>query len=116
MSGAQSSEQARREQAYANRGKVVETSAREIQPRRLDQVVSLRLDPEVIVALRGIAERRGSTVSDVLREGAARVIEAEEKQRFPQITHLVVKTVSPMRIYQLGQFATEGSTQSPIRQ
>jgi len=75
------SEQERRELANDHRGEVVTESGRPVQPRQLDQVVSLRLDPNTISALRDIATRRGMTVSDVLREGASMVIVAAGEVR-----------------------------------
>jgi len=38
-------------------------------------MLSLRMDPQVIRQLRRIAERRGKSVSDLLREAAIRIIE-----------------------------------------
>lgn len=44
-----------------------------VEPRRLDQVLSLRLAPETAAALRDIANQRGVAVSDLLREQAERI-------------------------------------------
>jgi uncharacterized protein (DUF4415 family) len=68
------SEQERREIAFEHRGEVVEDSAEDVHPRRMPQVVSLRLDPDVISQLRDVANQRGTTVSDLLREGADCII------------------------------------------
>lgn len=67
-------EMRRRELAHRHRGEVVEGSGVPIEPRRLDQMVSLRLDPEVLRDLREIAEARNATVSAVLREAAAHYV------------------------------------------
>lgn len=71
---ARTSERARREEALEHKGEVVPESGRPIEPKRVPQVVSLRLDPELISALRNLAEVRESTVSKLLREGAECVL------------------------------------------
>lgn len=86
MAGRDMNEHERRELANAHRGDMLVGPATPIEPRRLDQVVSLRLEPETIAALRDIATRRGSTVSDLLREGAGMVIATEEPTM--RISHL----------------------------
>jgi len=77
---AELSERDLREQAYLHRGEVVPGSGTPVEGRRLDQMVSVRLEPETIIALREIAERRSQSVSELLREGASRVIAAEQHQ------------------------------------
>jgi hypothetical protein len=67
-------ERARRELADKHRGDVVEGSASPVVGRRLDQVISLRLEPDLVVALRNLAEQQGTTMSDLLRQGALRVL------------------------------------------
>ena len=49
---------------------LVEGSGRRGEPRRLVQMVSARLDPILVAALRRLAARRGISLSDALREGA----------------------------------------------
>jgi hypothetical protein len=49
-----------------------------IEPQRLDQVVSVRFNPETLILLREIAQRRGVLISDLLREGVRYII-AEER-------------------------------------
>lgn len=73
------SERERRELADAHRGEVVPGSGSPVEPRRLDQVVSLRFAPEVIATLRDIANRRGMTISDLLREGADMILLADRQ-------------------------------------
>lgn len=70
------SEREMRELAHTHRGEVVPGSGTPVEPRRLDQVVSLRLPPEIIADLRDLANARGSSVSDLLREGVAVVLMA----------------------------------------
>jgi len=72
-------ERERRELANEHRGEVLIDSATPIEGRRLGQIVSLRLEADMIVSLRDIANQRGVTVSDLLREGAARIIAAEQQ-------------------------------------
>lgn len=40
----------------------------------MSQVISLRLDPDLAVGLREVAEQRGVTVSDLLRQAAERIV------------------------------------------
>jgi hypothetical protein len=71
------SERERRELAQQHAGEVVEGSGTVVAPRRLDQMISLRLEPELAAALRELANRRGVTVSELLREGAICLLEAD---------------------------------------
>jgi predicted DNA-binding protein len=71
------SEKERRETAYAHRGSVIEDSAEPVEPRRLDQMVSVRLQPDLLVALRRLAEERKVTVSELLREAAEHLLDAQ---------------------------------------
>jgi predicted DNA-binding ribbon-helix-helix protein len=73
------SERERREQAERARDRVVAGSGTAIEGRKLGQVVTLRLEPEVLSDLRDIANERGTTVSDLLREGAAMVISSNSR-------------------------------------
>lgn len=68
-------ERARRSAAQQSRGTVVPGSGQPLPPRRLEQMVSVRLDPEVVAELRSLAEERGATVSDLLREAAAQFLQ-----------------------------------------
>ena len=72
------SEQERRELAQQHAGEVVEGSGRVVTPRRLGQMVSLRLEPAVAEALRELANQRGISLSELLREAAVRLFEAEK--------------------------------------
>jgi hypothetical protein len=84
MEGAQMSDEARRseherrELAQQHAGEVVEGSGRVVVPRRLGQMVSVRLEPGLAEALRELANRRGISVSEALREAAIRLLEADE--------------------------------------
>src|SRR5215216_535358 len=66
---------ARRERAQAHAGEVVSGSGKRGKPRRMAQMVSVRLDGELVSRLRTIAEQRGVTVSDLLREGAQLILD-----------------------------------------
>lgn len=63
-------EHQRRVLADEHRGEVVEGSGVPVEPRRLDQMVSLRLDPATLRELRAIAELRDTSLSAVLRDAA----------------------------------------------
>ena len=56
---------------------LVEGSGRQGEPRRLDQMVSARLDPELVATLRDFAARHGISLSDVLREAAVQLLARE---------------------------------------
>jgi Ribbon-helix-helix protein, copG family len=68
-------ERERRDLAQQHAGEVVEGSGTVVAPRRLDQMISLRLEPELASALRELANRRDVTVSELLREGAICLLE-----------------------------------------
>ncbi len=105
------SERERRELANAHRGEVIDESAEAVEPRRIGQVVSLRLESDTISALRDIANRHGLTMSDLLRDGARMVIEAAERIR--PITDLSFEV---MRIEtHLHSDATARHTANPVR-
>lgn len=72
------SEQERREEAHQHAGDVVAGSGRAVAPRRLGQMVSVRLEPGLVEALRELANRRGISVSEALREAAVLLLEADE--------------------------------------
>jgi hypothetical protein len=50
---------------------IIEGSGQPLPPRRLGHMVSLRLELELAAKLRELADRRGVTLSELLREGAA---------------------------------------------
>jgi hypothetical protein len=60
---------------------LIEGSGRRGEARRLDQMVSARLDPVLVAALKDYATKHGVSVSDVLREGAVLLLEREESQK-----------------------------------
>lgn len=73
MSGRMSEEE-RREKALRNRGDVIADSGAIVEPRRVPQMVSVRLDPELVRTLREIAGERGVSLSDILREASERLV------------------------------------------
>jgi hypothetical protein len=82
------SERERRELAESGRDDVVAGSAVAFEGRRLGQMVSLRLEPEVLVQLREAANRRRISLSDLLREGAMMVL--AESQQTMQVTNFSI--------------------------
>ena len=82
-------EVARREKAQAHAGEVVSGSGKRGKPRRMGQMVSVRLDGELVSTLRAIAEQRGATVSDLLREGAELVVQKTYAATRPRITYTI---------------------------
>jgi hypothetical protein len=79
-----------RELARQHAGEVVEGSGQAVAPRRLDQMVSLRLEPELAAALRELANRRGVTVSELLREGALCLLETDRASTAPSFSWVVI--------------------------
>lgn len=75
MNEQRKSEIARREEAHAHAGDIVAGSGRRGKPRRMAQMVSVRLDGELVAELRTIAQERNTTISDLLREGAALIVQ-----------------------------------------
>jgi hypothetical protein len=59
---------------------LIEDAGRRGEPRRLDQMISARLDPRLVAALRKFAEAHGMSLSDVLREAALQLLAREEAQ------------------------------------
>ncbi|MDQ6947199.1 MAG: ribbon-helix-helix domain-containing protein [Actinomycetota bacterium] len=68
------SEIERRDAAQRNRGRVVEGSGEAVEGRRLDQMLSVRLNPDLVSDLRRVAEQSGATLSDLLREAAVQFL------------------------------------------
>jgi len=75
MSGQRESEIARRKEAQAHAGEIVAGSGKRGKPRRMAQMVSARLDGELIGKLRVVAEQRNATLRDILREGAELIVQ-----------------------------------------
>lgn len=59
---------------------LTEGSGRLGEPRRLDQMVSVRLDPKLVALLREFADKHDMSLSDVLREAALRLLMHESGQ------------------------------------
>lgn len=67
-------EHERREAALAALGGNVESGAREVPGREIRQMVSVRIESDLVSGLREIANVRGVKVSDLLREAAAKLV------------------------------------------
>ena len=65
-------ERRRREAAQAGTAEVL--SGRAVQARSLSQIISLRLEPQLLRDLRLIAEQQRVSVSDVIRQAAVDLI------------------------------------------
>lgn len=83
------SEIERRELAQAHAGEVVEGSGTLGTPRLMSQMVSVRLDGKLVIELWDAAERRGVTLSDLLREGARLVLQQEYADAEPRVSYRV---------------------------
>lgn len=69
-----SREAQRREQAQQHRGEVVEGSGKQVVGRSMDQMVSVRLEPDVVAQLRSLATEGSTTLSEVIRAAVAKYI------------------------------------------
>ena len=79
----------RREKAQAHAGEVIAGSGRRGVPRRMAQMVSVRLDGELVRQLRTIADQQGLTLSDLLREGAERIVQDAYASSQPRMSFTV---------------------------
>ena len=59
---------------------LIEGSERRGEARRLDQMISARLDPMLVAALKELAVKRGVSLSDIVREAALLLLKREEAQ------------------------------------
>jgi hypothetical protein len=57
---------------------LIEGSGQRGEQRRLDQMVSARLDPMLVAAVKEYAKRHGVSVSDVFREAATQLLQRDE--------------------------------------
>lgn len=89
------SEKERRELAEAHKDDIDVESAAPVTPKRLGQMISLRLDPEVVIALRDLAIERGVSLSDLLREGAAKVLTEASQPMYVTRFRFTVDVGSP---------------------
>src|SRR5215210_7074259 len=80
------SEKERRELAQAHAGEIVEDSGVLGTPRLMPQMVSVRLDGKLAMELWDAAERRGVTLSDLLREGARWVVQDAYESAQPRMS------------------------------
>ncbi len=70
LSSQRTDELERRAKAQSQRGEMEPMSGRAIEPRHLDQMLSIRLSPDLAGSLRSIAKERSTTLSAVIREAA----------------------------------------------
>ena len=59
---------------------LIEGSGQRGEQRRLDQMVSARLDPRLVAAMKEYAKRHGLSLSDVFREAAVQLLQREAAQ------------------------------------
>lgn len=79
---------------------LIEGAGRRGEPRRLDQMISARLDPMLVAALRRYAEAHGMSVSDVLREASLLLLEREEAQNVRTFSIRITNETRPGGIRQ----------------
>lgn len=69
------SEKVRRAEALAALGGDIVSVPVEVSGKEMKQMVSVRVDMDMLSALRNMANERGVKVSDLLREGAAKLLQ-----------------------------------------
>lgn len=87
---AREAEAIRQEKLEAGVGKIVPGAGRRGTPRRMDQMVSVRLDGELIARLKTVARRRRLTLSELVREGAELIVEEAYADAQPQASFTVI--------------------------
>lgn len=95
----------RRKKAQDTAGDVVAESGRRGSPRRMAQMVSVRLDGELVVRLRDVAEHRGVSISELLREGAEAIVRKSYAEEQPRINLRVAGAKPWSSSYQTGPCA-----------
>ena len=70
-------EEIRQEKLEAGVGKIIPGAGKRGTPRRMDQMVSVRLSGDLIAMLKTVARRRGLTLSELVREGAELIVKDE---------------------------------------
>ena len=86
-------EKERREAAQAALGGDV-VSAREVKPRAVMQMISVRVEPSVAAALRQVAGDRGIKVSDLIREAILAAISSHNPREIELRTWVKPATAS----------------------
>lgn len=99
------SESSRREAAFANRGEVVEDSGEPLAPKRMSEMISVRLDAELVASLRALAAERHISLSDILRSAAVELIAREQQPAAPTIIYEVHTSLSK-RGHRSNEFST----------
>lgn len=107
------SERDRRDLAFAHRDEVIEGKSEPVGPRRLGQMVSLRLEPDLAAAIRNLADSRGVSLSELLREAAALLLSQEQLTATSYVTYYEVKVKSSERSSKLGDFITGSVLRRP---
>lgn len=108
MSDQRRSESERRERAQMSKDKAIrEGTGRPVEPREVPQMVSVRLDAGVLTELRKAAEREGTTVSDLLRRGAALVVEGLD--RTPYSLNIVMHEAGHLRAISQGETSSSSA-------
>lgn len=112
-------EKRRREAAQAITADV-EAGGREVARRSLKQMVSVRLEAQLLKELRLLADRRGLSISDLLREAALNLIEESRpiavhvslwSTGTPQV---VLGEISTGRVVTSGAFIVNDSELPPV--
>jgi len=102
-------EKRRREAAQASIAKV-EPGGREVARRSIKQMVSVRLEAQLLKELRLLAAQRGLSISDLLREAALEFVE----QSRPVSVHVSLRSTGIPQVVRseiiTGRLATAGVT------
>jgi len=113
MSEKQSSERDRRQRAYVARGDVDESVAEDVAPRKVNQMLSLRLDGAAVTALRALADQRGVTVSDLVRDAVTLFLTTETTSATSYVTYFEVKSSHESRTFRSNDYKTGSFAPQP---
>ena len=80
----------RQAKAEVDAGQVVPGSGRRGNPRRMAQMVSVRLDGELVGKLRAVAKERNVSLSELLREGAQQIVQDAYKSAQPRMSSYTI--------------------------
>jgi predicted transcriptional regulator len=107
-------EQQRREAALASLGGDV-IDAREIAPREVRQMISVRVEPRLVGDLREIAEARGAKVSDLLREAVTRFVAEFRSQPIQVATWAMPEAIRLEPMVAFSSFSASPSTDTSFK-
>ncbi len=93
--------------------KVVKGSGRMLPPKKFGHVISIRLQTELISQLRELADARGVSISDLMRNAAKNLIETAARSQYEIYSQNLQSSKSSARWLYQTQASTSGSALRP---